>query len=1015
MRFLLLGERAAVQQDGSAAPSSPRTVSLVAYLAVHAGVPQPRATVAAALWPDTPGPQALTNLRRELHHLRRLFAGDGCLQVTATDLTWHDGPGCTVDLLDLRATVTGLRAAVEGARPAGAPEETLLALGRDLLGTYRGDLLPGLDDGWVVDLRAQVEQEFVDACDLLVGTATGLDPSSPVHGPALDAARRRVRLRPLEEAGHVTLMRLLAHVGDVPGALAAYHRCARVLRDELGVDPGAAAQALLAELLGRAGGASEDPPGRVVRPAGAGERDPLVGREPELAALVSQLDAATTSGLRVALVHGEAGSGKSRLVEELLAAARRRGLRTAAGGGHAMGGAVAMAPVLDWLAGEPGRPLPSGPGEGSARGAASWERLGFVRDLVRRLAASAPAVLVLEDVQWVDQDTLDLVSSLARWEPAARLLLVLTARSGALEESTDLARWTAGVRAQVPTLVVRTGPLTPSEGRTLVRRHGDERWDDDRCAALHAATGGFPLHLVEAARLLVRHERAGTLPAADLPTGDLRGVLTHRLTVLGGAAQQLAVVAAAVGRSASLPLLRLAGGLDDATTVQALDELCRAAVLVERPGGYDFTHDLLRDAAYELATPARRALVHLRVGEALERLHGEHLEDVAALLGEQYSRAGLPERAVRHLREAARAAGRVFAADRSIESLRAAALQLQALPAGPARDRDELDCLHDLAAVLNARHGWTSPALRSTLERAQELAAGLHDDPALADVLTGLWGTDYVRGANRQALATAEAARAAATRSGDRVRVAVGRFAVGATLVHLGRPRDGLDELEGAIAEGLTSFRLAVGSRPEVHARAWAAHARALLGDTEGATAASQEALDRAGKHPYDRALALAYAAVTAHLRDDRHGLVPLVDELAQQCGRYELGYYGSWGEALHGWIDGGEAGAARLRRAITDQRATGVGARSGYFLSLLADVTADPSEARAVLDAAAANARAQEDLWWLPEIERRRGLLRPAGERRPALEAALELATAQGSRLLAERCRLSLADLPEG
>ncbi|MFK5635946.1 ATP-binding protein [Ornithinimicrobium sp. LYQ103] len=1021
MRVLLLGERAVVPGDGDPVTSL-RAVSLIAYLAAHAGVPQARAAVAAALWPDTATAQGLTNLRRELHHLRRHLAENACLEVSSTHLTWHDDPACPVDLIELRRAGRALRAAADGRTVAS--EESVAGDGLELLTLYRGELLPGVDEAWAAGLREQVEREFVDACDALVAVGAVSSPSSPLQMPALDAARRRVRLRPLEERGHVALVDLLRRRGDLPGALEAYHWCVRVLRDELGVDPAPATRGLLEELLahdaGRGGrrsaGVRPDrlaPRARSPRSAravGRQEADPLVGRRRELAVLRSELDAAGAGGLRVAVVHGEAGSGKSRLVEELIGHAHDRGLRTAVGRGHAMAGAVALAPVLDWLGGDG---LGVGEDADAREHARAWSRLVFVRDLARQVATTPPGMLVLEDLQWVDQDTLDLVSALARWERDAPLLLVVTARSGVLEERTDLSRWATGLREQVPVRTVRTGPLPLDEGAVLLRRHGDPGWDDGRCLDLHAATGGFPLHLVEAARLVARHERVGARPAMHLPAGGLRGVLASRLTSLSDAAQQLAGVAAAVGRSAPLALLHLAGGLEDTATVQALDELCRAAVLAERDGGYDFVHDLVRDTAYGLQPPALRALVHLRVGEALEELHATHLEDVSAMLGEHFSRAGRPERAVGHLRAAARGAQKVFATERCIELLRAAVGQLRTLPPGPARDAEELECLHDLAAVLNARHGWTAPALRVTLERAHELAAGLHDDTALADVLTSLWGTDYVGGANASALAVALAAQTAAARTADAARAAVGRFAVGATLLQMGRPREGLSELQGAMAVDMSAIRLAIGSRPEVHARAWAAHAHALLGSPGAAQEFSDQALERAGSHPYDRALALAYAAVTAHLLDDREALEPLVDELRHQCARYDLGYYGSWGQALSGWLTGGPDGAGMVRRAIGDLRATGAGARSSYFLCLLASTLDDPPQARAVLDAAAATARAQQDLWWLPEIERRRALLRPEGMRQAGLEAALAQALEQESPLLVESCRRSLAALP--
>lgn len=682
----------------------------------------------------------------------------------------------------------------------------------------------------------------------LAGAAT---PGSLVEETALRAARRRVRLRPLEESGHASLVDLLRRKGDVPGALAAYHRCARVLREELGVDPGPTTQRLLEELLVTDGAA---PPTRTT------EGNGLVGRRQELAVLTAELDAAASGGLRVVLVHGEAGSGKSRLVLALLERARARGLRTAVGRGHAMAGSVALAPVLGWLGGDLLRVGNLGQHGEQGRG---WGRLVFVRELAHHLAATAPGVLVLEDVQWVDQDTLDLVSSLARWETGARLLLVLTARSGALEERTDLGRWLTGLRSQVPARTAR--PVAPRlrPGRC-----------DDRAGAGRAVPGGHPDRGGGRVRLRPR-PREG-----------------HRIRA---AAVGPAHPGAPAGRGG-------AGG----------------AARHPPPG--------------RVGHAGRAVLPGKTAGQG----------GPASPLGGRGRPARVRDRA---LHRAAEGRGRPDPEP----------------PAGPARDAEELECLHDLAAVLNARHGWTAPSLRATLERAQQIAERLHDDAALTDILTSLWGTDYVGGANAAALAAARAAQTAAVRTGDEARAAIGRFAVGATLLQMGRPKDGLTELEAAIAVDMSAIRLAIGSRPEVHARAWAAHATRFWGTPTRPRTSARRRWSVPGP---TRMTARSPSPMPPS---------PLI--CSTTCG--------SWNPSSQS--------------------------------SLLAATVDDPTEARAVLDAAAATARAQEDLWWLPEIERRRALLRPGMQRRAALERACAQALGQGNALLAQRCRRSLAALPTG
>jgi hypothetical protein len=161
-----------------------------------------------------------------------------------------------------------------------------------------------------------------------------------------------------------------------------------------------------------------------------------------------------------------------------------------------------------------------------------------------------------------------------------------------------------------------------------------------------------------------------------------------------------------------------------------------------------------------------------------------------------------------------------------------------------------------------------------------------------------------------------------------------------------------------------------------VHARAWLAHAHWSLGAPSTAARCAEEAVRRARDlgHPYDLAIALAYAAVSWQLLGERQRLVPAVDELVSLSDRYQFAYYSDWGMILSGWALGGPEGAARIRRGLTGLRAIGAFARMSYWLTLLAETTTDEEVAGAVLDAALVTAHSQGDRWWLPELLRRRG-----------------------------------------
>src|SRR5436305_2779265 len=142
LRVSLLGEQViADDATGAVLTRSPRSVALVAYLVVHAGLAQPRRRIAGLFWPDSTDSQALTNLRRELHQLRQVLGDPPSLDVTGHDLCWRDTPSSRVDVREFDVA----RRAALAAEAAG----DVVTHAQAALAAYRGELLPGLADDWV--------------------------------------------------------------------------------------------------------------------------------------------------------------------------------------------------------------------------------------------------------------------------------------------------------------------------------------------------------------------------------------------------------------------------------------------------------------------------------------------------------------------------------------------------------------------------------------------------------------------------------------------------------------------------------------------------------------------------------------------------------------------------------------------------------------------------------------------------------------------------------------------------
>ncbi len=1036
LRLYFLGEQR-VRDQGAAETSPPvvgRALELLAYLVVNAGRPQERERLAGLLWPESGGQQSRTNLRRELHGLRHRPGLGANIRADGTALSWQDGPGCRADVRDFAVERTAaLRLEREG-DPAG-----LLRHGWAAIEAYAGDLLPGLYDDWVLAEREALHRQCVDLCDRVAAAADVA--GDPVR--AVAAARRRIQLEPLEEAGYQTLIGLQAALGDTAAAVRTYHRCASVLEQELGVAPGPRTRQLARSLLGftpalrPAGGRAV-----MVLEPGPGAGRP-VGREREESMLRARWTRATAGAPGLVLVTGDAGVGKTRLVVSLFAAARAQRAVTAYARCFAGSGGIALAPVAGWLggtdfqavagsrnsswSGEVGRLLPSIPDgpeaaampradaapQGVSGGLAdAWQRLRFFEGMAQAvLAPGRPTLLVLDDLQWCDEESLNWLSFLFDHAPGAPLLIAATARTDDLAANTGTLAALNVLRNAGWVSELALAPLDSSSSAELAESVIGRRLTPQEIPLLHAATGGYPLYIVEAARGMGEAGLAEVL----LGTLDGHGVLRRRLEQCSQPARDVAALAAAVGRVFNLDLLAQAWDADERSLVQAVDELWRRRILREQRGGYDFSHDLLRQAAYDQVSPPQHWLLHRRLAQGLEALHPGNVDAVAAQLADQYRRSGAPERALHYYLRAGDAATRIFANARALADYQSGLDILDGQPPGRETAESELDVRVRMPAPLTALQGYSSPQLRRTLVRIVELSGELGHPRILVSGLIGLFAATFVHG--ETALSHSIAARALGLAKDMPDLAGQAHFAFAGAATSLGRTDEAIDHFDRVAALSPDTYSYILGTRVEVHARAWSAHAHWLAGDDDGALALAAEAEDRATRagHPYSLAVALAYGAVLHQLRlgsglgggTEAEALARSADQLRQLCGRYDFAYYGQWGAILQGWLAGGEPGLAAVRTGISELRSVGAFARMPYWLALLADTLlrcGRPGSARAVLAAAEAAAYQRDDLWWLPEVLRLRARLEDPQGAASLLARARTLAREQHSPMLAAR-----------
>ncbi len=993
--------------DDAPVPVPGRAGALLAFLVLNEGRPQERAHLASMLWPDSSAGQARTNLRRELHRLRAMIGTVPSLVVTDSALTWHGGPDCPVDVLDFRSH---RRAALEADRSGDAPgfsprAEAALAL-------YRGELLPGSSDDWLDHERAQLRREYVE---LVLATAVARRAAGDGDGAA-ELARVHIELEPLDEAGYQLLMELQASAGHRTEAMSTYHRCAAALEQDLGVEPGSSITGAFERLLldGRTPAGGTATPGRtstelpVHTAAGRGPRPvrlsapPLVGRTEELAALRHAWGRCARGGAGFVLIQGDPGVGKSRLAAVLAHEAQRDGGVVAAARCFGHSGRAPLAPVAEWLrspelaAGgrrldelwrtELDRLLPaatdtvdrdaadgfSGPRDPTE----AWGRQRFSEALVRAVRSPArPVLLVLDDVQWCDAETLAWLPSCLGHTGGPGLLVLGTARPQGLESRPAVDTVLQSMRTAGLLQDIVLAPLGRQATVDLAVQVAGRDLSPDEARVVHGVTAGYPLHIVEAGHQM----RSAGAGSPGMRHHGLDGVLARRLQELSPAAQETARLASAVGREFSVDLLHEAGGLDSDRLVDAVDELWRLRILRADDNTYTFTHELLREAAYRSVSPAHRWLLHRRLAQALERVHAGRLDPVSAQLAEQYDRGGRPERAVYFYQRAAAVAADVYAYAEALTHLRRALRLIRQGVPGRERDTAELVVLRSMAAPLTTVQGYASAELLGTLERAEALARAQYETEVVVSCLVAQFAVRFVQG--RMSSSYAIACEALEQSVGAPELAGQAHFAMGGAALALGRHASAVEHFAAGLESSLGARTYILGTNLDVHCRAWAAHAHWFLGQEAQALQLSEDALRRArtSDHPFSLTVALSYAAVLHQLRGDVAATGDAVEQLREVCGRYDIAYYDQWALILEGWATPGPEGIAKIRRGIDRLRSDGSFARMPYWLVLLSDALARDgrlTDAAGVLDAAASAVASHRELCWSPLVEERRARL---------------------------------------
>jgi DNA-binding SARP family transcriptional activator/tetratricopeptide (TPR) repeat protein len=689
---------------------------LLGWLAAFPG-DHARAEVAARLWPDVLDSSARASLRTALSELRGAL-GSAAVHVQATrESVALGGEGLWVDLRAFSQLIA-----------AGRREEALALC--------RGEVLEGLEAEWVFELRSRHAADRADAAGAVVRAATAAGDA----GSALAWARRLAEWDPLDEAAERELMLALGAAGDRAAALRSYAEFSRRLARELSLAPSAAARELASQLqreeLGTAAAAAYGLPLPERLDAVRGGAFP--GREAAGARLHEALARARGGERCVALVTGEAGIGKTRLLAEFAHAVRGAGALVLYGRCEEelatpyQPFAEALAPLAgpDVLADGVGELTAGRLGEPASDPAAGRTRMfDAVCEWLEELAARRPLVLALDDLHWGDRSTLLLVRRLATRHQRVPLLLLATARDDELRPGHPLTEMLAAIQRDRPVVRVALHGIDEAAVATVVERLTGSRPDPAAARVLRERTGGNPFFIRELA------QQAGESEAVPDAVRDVVGARVGRLPEH---ARRLLETAAVAGSEFDVDLVRAATGEPEETVLDAFDDALRAGLLRELPGAerLAFTHALVRDALVGQLSAARRGYMHRRIAEALaERAERAPEQWLAPLAHHALAGAGAdPEPALAHALDAARQAVERLAWEDAVELLERAEV-LARDEAAPGRLAEVLVALGDA----RLRAGDTDRA-RIAFEQAAQLARADSCDDLLARAALGAAG-----------------------------------------------------------------------------------------------------------------------------------------------------------------------------------------------------------------------------------------------------------------------------------
>jgi DNA-binding SARP family transcriptional activator/nucleoside-triphosphatase THEP1 len=691
LRFHLLGGLV-VERDGVPLDLGGRKQrAVLAALLLELDRPVSADRLIDRVWGDDPPGRAAVSLQAYVSKLRNLLEPErregGDYAVLRTEPAGYRLVAARVDV-DLARFEDLCAEAAASDDPAGIATayEGALAL--------TGPLIPELaGEPWVVDAATRVDTARADALEGAYEARLAQGRGRELV-PGLEAA---VADHPYRERLRMQLALALYRSGRQTDALRSLAEARRVLADEIGVEPGPELQAVESDILAHAPHlespvASPSAPPSSARSASGAPPDgstpgavplrspeapvhgtagaPLVGRTDELATLVGAATRAAAGRGSAVVVSGEAGIGKTRLVEELVAAPEAAGFvvgwarcHESASGAPYWGYTQIAEQILDAdLVSVASRAGISAVGGGVHTIDPAADRHALHASMVAALrSVTRPMLILVDDLQWADASSLRVLELVTTVLPSIPVLVVATVRPVGPDAPTPLVACLSEL-ARVPgARRVELAGLSVAEVATWLDRRGPATAGPDVARLVHERTGGNPFFLGEVIELLAQQDHADDAGAAGrtrVPAAAL-DVVRRRVGLLPADAQRLLSAASVVGIDLDLDVLGHVAGLSTGEALDGLDPAVTAGLLREddvRPGRLRYAHALVAEALVAELSPARRARLHVAIVAALEELRSPATDDDLARLVHHAREGAVAGSAVPGFRYAVRAA-----------------------------------------------------------------------------------------------------------------------------------------------------------------------------------------------------------------------------------------------------------------------------------------------------------------------------------------------------------------------